>query len=150
MKKSVKVIVAVMLMAVTALTFVGCSTYGSVKRAYEKEGYKQSEKIEEYNSAFKSILADLLNEDKEEQYGVKTNVHLLVKEESGSALAVLTSDMVVILEFDCSEEKMKEYMNDEDMQYAYKKLIETGYVKGTCVYVFGTGTAKTIWNEKVK
>ena len=149
MKKFTQII-AVMLFAIAAITLVGCSTYKSVKKTYEKEGYKQSDKIEEYNAAFKSTLADLLNEDKEEEYGVKINVHLLVKDETGSALAALTSDMVVILEFDCSEEKMKEYMNDEDMKYVYGKLQDTGYVKGTCVYVYGTGTAKSIWEEKVK
>ena len=150
MKKLIKIIAAVMLVATTALAFVGCSTYGSVKSAYEKEGYTQSEGMEQYNAAFKTTLAELLNEDKEEQYGVKTNVHLLVKAGSGTSLTSLIPDMVVIIEFDCSEKKMKEYMDDEDMKYFYGKLQETGYVKGTCVYAFGTDNAKKIWDEKIK
>ena len=140
MKKFLKIAITAIL-AVTVLALAACSNYGKVKKAYEKEGYEQSEEFEEMYANFYAAFVD---EDAEEEYGIKIYIHVLVKK--GQALLSLP-DAAIIVEFDCSEKKMKEYMEDEDIKDAYDEARKKGYIKGTCVLVYGSDDALEIWEK---
>ena len=140
MKRFFKLAVTAIL-AVTVLALAACSNYNKVKKAYEKEGYTQSEEFEERYANFYGAFVD---EEIEEEYGVKINIHVLTK--GGSALLAVP-DFAIIIEFDCSEKKMKEYMEDEDVKAAFEEIQKQGYVKGTCVLVYGSDDAMEIWEK---
>ena len=93
---------------------------------------------------YANFYAAFVDEDAEEEYGIKIYIHVLVKK--GQALLSLP-DAAIIVEFDCSEKKMKEYMEDEDIKDAYDEARKKGYIKGTCVLVYGSDDALEIWEK---
>ena len=130
------------ILAVTVLALAACSNYGSIKKVYEKEGYEQSEEFEEMYANFYAAFVD---EETEEEYGVKINIHILIKD--ADRIPEIFPDFAIIIEFDCSEKKMKEYMEDEDIKDAYDEARKKGYIKGTCVLVYGSDDALEIWEK---
>jgi hypothetical protein len=107
------------------LLFCGCSTYGSVKSAFEREGYTESENIE----AYQDKIYDALNAKSEEEVDKVCKVHLLVKD---------TIKVALILEFD-SNDKMNEQINEsETLKGLIKDAQKSDYVSGTCILLFYT------------
>ncbi|MBP5308613.1 MAG: hypothetical protein J6Z34_05730 [Clostridia bacterium] len=133
----IKQIVAVMLIAFAALSLVGCSNYKSVKKAFEKEGYTEVEEVNDYQNSFYSYI----DEEKEEELGIKIFVHVFTKK--GDILSTV-ADAVIILEFDCNEKKMREYIEDSDTLKGFiKDAQKSEYVNGTCIFIPNTTTAIT-------
>lgn len=127
--KKLSMIVSVLLVAVLALGMVGCSTYGSVKKAFEDAGYKQSETLE-------GVAKDLTSAAEKDELGA--TVHGMI---SGYKI-------VLIVEFKATED-MKEYYENsntlqgifadlsasEDAKTFYESLEKTGCVKGNCLVI---------------
>lgn len=131
MKKLSK-ICAIALTLVMALSLVACAnTYPAIKKAFEAEGYKQSEMIEGITSDFKTIT----NNDGKE---IAVTAHALVKD----------ARTAFILEFKATDDMIDYYKNnkmvrdavaavanDEDAKSFYNSLVEAGFANGNCMLV---------------
>ena len=134
MKNITKVLAAVM--AIVLLVFAsGCSNFNKIQKAYEKNEYTMNQDIETIAG---NIYAAAMDEETMEEMDIKIFVHVFVK--NGSLL-----NFVVILEFDCSKEKMKEYMEDEDVKNAFIEAQEKDYINGSCVFLYGDSAALEIF-----
>ncbi len=135
MKKLSK-ICALALLIVMSLSLVACvNTYPNVKKAFEAEGYKQSETVEGLTDDFKSVTN---NEGKE----IAVTVHVFLKG------GLITGNKAVILEFKATDDMIDYYknneivrdavsavLNDEDAKSFYNSLVEAGYANGNCMLV---------------
>lgn len=131
---------ALVLTVLLSLSMVACAnTYPKIKKAFENEGYKQSEAVEGVTKDFKSYT----NKDGKE---VALTVHVLTK---------LTST-AVILEFKATDEMIqfyndnkaardavKDVTENEDAKAFYNQLKEKGYANGNCMLI-PIGDAKSM------
>lgn len=131
-------LIAMLLVVVSALSLAACSSkYGALKKAFEKEGYTESEQVETWTE---TITKELKGEDGE----MVTNVHVLTKD--------LT--IVLVLEFKATDDMLefykesntfqgavKDLKENEDAKAFYNSLVEAGYANGNCL-VFTTNPMK--------
>lgn len=125
MKKFLKALTAVLAVVILAVALVGCGNkYGSIKKAYEKEGYEISELIvSEKESELKTYIST-------EQYDKIKDGKLLTCTKSALLFA-----FVVTLG---STDKVKDFYGSEDK---YNKAVEDGYVNGNCILLVGSTSA---------
>lgn len=132
MKKLVQIMSLVLLVAFAVTCLASCNKYPALKKAFEKEGYKENETLE--NTATK------IKEEMEKDELV-VNIHMLTKESNG-----LTS--VLIVEFKSTEDMKKAYddsatiqglvkdiSSNEDVQSFAEALENAGYAKGNCLAI---------------
>ncbi|MGN0823882.1 MAG: hypothetical protein ACI4MB_02295 [Candidatus Coproplasma sp.] len=124
MKKFLKAITAVLAVVVMAVALVGCGDkYGSIKKAYENEGYTVSEAIvSDKESELKTYIST-------EQYDKIKDGKLLVCSKTVLLAFVITLG---------SADKIKDFYGSEE---DYNKAVESGYVNGNCVLLFGSTSA---------
>lgn len=131
MKKNFVKIIALALMTVCALSFAACSSYGSLEKSFTDAGYVKSEKIE---GTAKDIEAFC------EKESIPVTAHAFAKAKG------ITSDVVLILEFQSTDDMKKLYdesetvkgfvkdvVSNEDAKEFYKTLENAGYAKGNCL-----------------
>lgn len=131
MKKNFVKIIALALMSVCALTFAACSSYGSLEKAFTDAGYTKSEQLDGTAEDIKAFC------EKDE---IAVTAHAFAKK-SG-----ITTDVVLILEFNSTDDMKKLYddsetvkglvkdvANNEDAKEFYKTLENAGYAKGNCL-----------------
>ena len=132
MKKLSKV-TALLLVVVSALSFVACSNkYGALKSAFEKAEWQE-------NSSFTGVAETIKEELAKEEYEVE--LHLFTKKSNGVSSAL-------IVEFKATKELVQAYKDnemirdlvagvteDEDVNKIYNTLVEKGYAKGNCLVV---------------
>lgn len=129
--KKLSVIVSLLLVAILSLGMVGCSSYSSLKKAFEKEGYEVVEEIEDLTKEYK----EQAEEDK-----IALTIHALKKVDG------LASTVVFIFEFNATEDMKKMYdgsetikgfvkdiKDNEDVEAWQKALEDAGYAKGNCL-----------------
>lgn len=136
MKKFTQVLAAVMALALLVFAS-GCSNFNKIQKAYEKNEYTLNENVEQFAS---DLYAAAMDEETMEEMDIKLYFHVFVK--NGSFL-----NFVVVLEFDCSKEKMKEYMEDEDVKNAFIEAQENDYINGSCVFLYGDSAALEIFKN---
>lgn len=132
MKNLTRVLALVLLVAAMATMLVSCSKYPSLKKAFEKEGYKENTALENVSTKIKEEL---------EKDDLAVTLHLLTKESNG-----LTS--VLIVEFKATEDMKKAYddsatiqglvkdvSSNEDAQAFADALENAGYAKGNCLAI---------------
>ncbi len=128
MKKKLGMILSSLALVVLMIaTLCACSTFGGIKKAFEKEGYKESEDVP---AAQESIVKGIFGEDAEDYL----TIHVFTK-----SLSVAT-----IVEFKSTKEmekKLKELVEDETIGGYIKQSIENlqkcDIVNGNCVLVSG-------------
>ena len=125
-KKLTMLFSSLALLLVMIATLCSCSTYGSVKRAYEKKGWKENEDAIALQSA---LLTKALGED----YESACTVHALKKE--GTIL-----NYVIILEFDTTKEMNEKIEDSETLKGIIKDAQNSDYVSGTCILLFHSST----------
>lgn len=137
--KNASKLLALVLVLVTALSLVACSSkYGALKKAFEKEGYTESEQVETWSKTIKAECGKAEDED------MVTNVHVLTK--AGSL--IIDTKVVLILEFKATDDMIEFYKNSSTAQGVYKdltektdakafynELVEAGYAKGNCFVI---------------
>lgn len=137
--KNASKLLAFVLVIVTVLSLAACSSkYGALKKAFEKEGYVESEQVETWSNTIKVECGKAEDED------MVTNVHVLTK--AGSL--VFDSKIVLILEFKATDDMIEFYKNSEtaqgiskdisektDAKAFYNELVEAGYAKGNCFVI---------------
>ena len=138
MKKLTKVLALVLVLATLALTLVSCSTYSNVKKAFEKEGYTESEDVEKLAKDYK---------EKAEKDNLAVQLHVFTKG-AEKFTDVLNIDAVLVYEFNASDDLKKameekesikglvnDILKDENVNDAYNTLVEMGYVNGNCLVI---------------
>ena len=129
MKKKLSLIVSsVALFLIMLVTLCACSTYGSVKRKFEKEGWKENKDLIELQDA---LLTKALGED----YEKTCTIHALKKDDD-SLLSVL--NYVIILEFNSTKEMDEKIQDSDTLKGMIKDAQNSDYVSGTCVLLFYT------------
>lgn len=131
MKKTLRIVSLVLVVAMALLALVSCSKYSALQKAFEKEGYKENEKLEK-------VAAEIKEELEEDNLAV--TLHLLTKENG------ITS--VLIVEFNSTEDMVKAYedsetikglvkdiKSSEDINAVKEALENAGYAKGNCLCV---------------
>lgn len=129
--KKLSVIVSLLLVAVLSLGMFGCSSYPSLKKAFEKEGYTVVKEIEELTKDYK---------EEAETNDIALTMHALTKVDG------LASTVVFIFEFNATEDMKKMYENSEAIKGAVKDVKDNedvkewqeamenaGYAKGNCL-----------------
>lgn len=116
---------AILAVVIMAVALVGCGDkYGSIKKAYENEGYEISEVIvSERESELKTYIST-------EQYNKIKDGKLLYCTKN-----VVLNAFVVTMG---SVDKVKDFYGSEE---DYNKAVESGYVNGNCVLLFGSTSA---------
>lgn len=129
--KKLSMIVSILLVAVLALGMVGCSTYPSLEKAFENEGYAVVEDVDKYVEGYKQQA---------EKDDIVLTPHVWAKADG------LASTVVIILEFNATEDMKKMYeesdtikgfisdvSKNDDVKEWQKAMEEAGYAKGNCL-----------------
>lgn len=132
MKKLVQIMSLVLLVAFAVTCLASCNKYPALKKAFEKEGYKENETLESTATKIKEEM------EKDE---LAVNIHMLTKESNG-----ITS--VLIVEFKSTEDMKKAYddsatiqglvkdiSSNEDVKAFAEALENAGYAKGNCLAI---------------
>lgn len=119
MKKLIKVLAVALVGALAVLSLAACgsSTYGKIKSAFEKEGYKESED-------FKSIMAPI--EKQLEDADLSVTIHILGKD---------ITKVAMILEFKSSKELDKQLSDNETLKGMIKDAQKSNLVNGNCLLI---------------
>ena len=142
MKKKGLLLTCVLLAVSMLLVFCGCSAYGGIKSAYEKEGYKEYEITDVIKEAFHLNDEDIKN--------AKAAIHFLSTADIGKddnvvvlAAKVLTSKSAIVWEYKdvkSLQEAYKEKLSQEEQENfdklweEYQKLPN---VNQNCILVWG-------------
>ena len=119
-KRSLSAILLALIAALAITLLCGCSSYSKIRRAYEAEGYTESENVESYQAQ----IVEALGEDFESV----CSVHLMA---DGLKVAL-------ILEFSSTQE-MEDAINDsESLKGLISDIQKSDYVSGNCVLLFYT------------
>lgn len=110
MKKMTKVLASVVCLVMCLFAFAGCSSYGSIVKAFEKEGYE----VVTTDSDKSGVT---FGED------VNVTVHTLKKDLS----------VVWIFEFGSSDELNKQLEENETLKGAIKDAQKSDAVNGNCI-----------------
>jgi len=129
--KKFAMIVSILLVAVLSVAMVGCSSYGSLKKAFEKEGYEEVTELEEYAESVKKEA---------EKDDLEVTLHAMKKVDG------LKSTLVLIVEFKATEDMKKFYedsetvkgfvkdvTDNEDVKAWQEAMENAGYAKGNCL-----------------
>ncbi len=143
-KRLLTVLTSLALIAVMIATLCACSTYGGIKKAYEKEGYKEIDSSE--TAEIGTTVDETVKAFVGEEYVGKVKVHVLQKGGDDSSIlgGILSSlDIVIIVEFKGDKDmvnslKDKLGVEEEDVKKAYDELQKLDGVSGTCVLVLAT------------
>lgn len=122
MKKYLKTLSIAMLVAVCAIVvaFAGCSDKaGSIKKAFEKDGYTVTEVKAEDSDVLKGLLSE------EEQKDISKYSVIQCSKKDG-----LSSASATVIVFP-SADKIKEVLGSD----IYDSAVESGYVNGNCYLV---------------
>lgn len=121
MKKKSVLFTCILLAVTMIMVLCGCSTYGSVKKAYEKEGYTENSDLE----AYQAQVVEALGED----FKDVCSVHLMVKD---------TIKVALILEFKSTKEMEEQINESEKLKGMIKDVQKSDLVSGNCVLLFYT------------
>lgn len=116
MKKLGKILVSVLCVALCVFTLVGCNSYGSVLKAFEKEGFEESETM-------KNIITDITKDLDDDE--IVMTPHVLVK---GLTCTVL------IIEFKSTDDLKKAVNDSATLKGLLKDLSESDYINGNCLF----------------
>lgn len=125
--KKVSIFVSLCLAVVAAFSLVGCSKWGSLKKAFEKEGYSVVEDLEGYNDKLqKEADGDNLAIT---MHAMKKDLNLVIFVEFKS-----TDDMKKFYEdSDTVKGIIKDVSSNDDVKAWQKAMEDSGYAKGNCL-----------------
>jgi hypothetical protein len=123
MKKFLKVLSVALLVVVLAFAFAGCDKSGSIKKAFENEGYTVTTAKAEDSTVLKSILTE------EQQKNIEDYEVIVCAKGLQSA---------TIIKFPSSSD-IKEALGDD----GYAKAEDSGYVNGNCYLAVPLSTDAT-------
>ena len=139
MKKFLKFLSSALLVVVLAFALTGCDKSGSIKKAFENEGYTVSV-VDAENSGVASLLSSSLTKEQQED---------LEKYEIISCSKTLSVAVII----KCgSEGELKDFLTVEDSEgnkdtSAYDKAKENGNINGNCYLITLSSGAKEIFKN---
>ena len=135
MKKTVKFFALVMALVLCTLVLVSCSSFGSIKSNFEKNGYALSE-----DAKTGSVAID----GKELSY----TIHTFKKENDGGLLGGITSALstAIVWEFASSADLNEAIENSEDIKAVLKDAEKSRYVNGNCILMTINPDAVKLFN----
>ena len=116
MKRKVTLLTVLMLTLSMLFALTACSSYGSIKKAYEDAGYTESESVQEYQDE----IVEAMGED----YENVCTIHLFTKD---------LLDFALILEFHSTKDLEEAYESSETLKGLVKDLQNSDLVNGNCV-----------------
>lgn len=137
MKNTVRILALMLVLVMSVVLLVSCSTYGTIKKDFEEAGYT------------------LQNEDNEKTETIETEdgditftIHTFQKEGEGflGGLTELASTAVV-WEFSSDKDLAKAFEENKEMQAIVKDLQESDYVNGNCVLMTMNPDAVEIFSQ---
>lgn len=143
MKKTVKIIALAMALVLCTLALVSCSSFGSIKSNFEKNGYELKNEDNEATGTVKL-------EDGEITYTIHT--FQVKKEESDSALGTIIGGITqglstaIVWEFDSDKDLKKAMDENEDIKKLLADAEESKYVNGNCILMTINPDAVKIFN----
>ena len=141
MKKTVKIIALTMALVLCLLALVSCSTFSSIQKNFEKNGYELQGEGKTGSFSY---------EGKEISYTVYT--FQVKKEEDGGVLDNIiggitqTLSTAIVWEFATNADLEKAIENNEDIKALLKDANATDYVNGNCVLMTVNPDAVKIFN----
>ncbi len=128
MKRKAALWTSLVLALAMLFALTGCSSFGSIKKAYENAGYTESESVQEYQD---QIVAALGEEN--ENYENTCTAHLFTR--SG-----LNFGVALVLEFHST--KALEEMAEESATFkgVYEDAQKSDWVKENCILIFALGS----------
>ena len=130
MKKKVTLLTVLMLTLSMLFALTACSSYGSIKKAYEDAGYTESESIQEYQDKIVEALGE-----ENENYENSCTAHLFVKTEG-----LFDSGVALILEFHSTKALEEMTENSATFKGVYEDLQKSDWVKENCILLFALGS----------
>lgn len=143
MKNFVKVMAVMLVLVIATTSLISCSSYGSIKKNFEKAGYV------------------LQNADEEKTGEIKTDdgvitytIHTFQKEsKDNSGLGAIIGGIgsalstAVVWEFSSDKDLAKAMAENEDMKDALGKAQESELVNGNCFLMTINSEAVEIFNQ---
>lgn len=146
MKKRNIFISCLLLVGVMLFALCGCSAYGGIKSAFEKEGYSETETSEELEQRYK-------DDETYRKIADVVTLHVMQKQSDGEGLGSLfdRANFAVIAEFHSNEDMenaLKDLVSAEDAKNIYDELQKLPVVNGNCFLLFATSMdAQTIFKN---
>lgn len=139
MKKFLKILSAALLVVVLAFALTGCDKSGSIKKAFEDQGYSVSV-VNSENSTVVSLISSTLTEEQKKDLA---NYEII--------LCSKTISVAVIIKCG-SEGDLKEFLTTEDENgkkdtSSYDKAKEDGCINGNCYIITASAGAKEIFQK---
>ena len=134
MKNFVKVMAVMLVLVIAATSLISCSSYGSIKKDFEKAGYV------------------LQNADNEKTGEIKTDDGVITytihtfKKEDANFLETLASG-VIVWEFDSDDDLKNAIGESETLKGLIKDAQNSEYVNGNCVLTTFNKDAVEIFNQ---
>ena len=129
MKKMTRIL-AFALLAVMVLSLVACSSFGSIKKNFEKAGYTYIENADSEDgdaAVARTITAEL------EEGDVSCTAHLF--KTTTTLMVVEVPVYALVLEFATDEDMTKALSESETLKGMLKDAQDSDYVNGNCVLV---------------
>lgn len=122
MKKSTKLSALLATLLCLLVCFCSCSTYGRVFKAFEKEGYYESDTVASYAEKVKNYLTYTDEEGNEVEPNV--TLHVVYKD---------VTHFAVIADYKTTKEMVEQYENSTDFKNLVNSLEKSDRINGTCV-----------------
>jgi len=140
-KKVLLTLCAALMVVVFALTMAGCDKSGSIKKAFEKEGYTVTT-VDANNDTAKGIFKAVGMTDDQIKKAGEYELILCVNGLINSALVLKCSSSGEVKDFLTSEDKD----GNKDTS-AYDKAKENGLINGNCYIITVSSSAKEIFKN---
>ncbi len=126
--KKISIIATLLLVLAMAMGLAACSSYGAVKKAFENEGYSESQSMEGFTADIKKAL------EKDE---ISVNIHVMTKDIVKIAMIIEFKSTQEMKDFYDNNEivrtHVKNVTENEDVKAFQKSLEDAGYAKGNCL-----------------
>ena len=138
MKRKAALWTSLVLALAMLFALTGCSSYGSIKKAYENAGYTESDSLQEYQDK----VVEALGEENED-YENSCTVHFFSKMDG-----LLDMGVAIVLEFHSTKKLEEMVENSATFKGVYEDAQKSDWVKENCVliFAFGSDAASTFIN----
>ena len=136
MKKTIRITAIVLALVLCVLTLASCSSFRSIKRSFEKNGY-------ELTSSDNEKTGEIKTEDGTLTY----TIHVFQREGTG-LLGNLTEALstAIVWEFDSDKDLEKALESSEEIKAVLEDAAESDFVNGNCVLMTINPDAVKIFN----
>ena len=133
MKKTVKLIALAMALVLCTLALVSCSSFGSVKKNFEANGYELQDADNEKTGTIKLEEGELTY-----------TIHTFKKKDSGIISGALST--AIVWEFASDKDLAKAIEENDEIKAVLKDAEESKFVNGNCILMTINPDAVKLFN----